>query len=73
MLTFTTSDVLCYELQRDLSLHWIHPSSLKGFYNNILMNARMISVLPRAREAQESEVISPSSSLEMLRTWSQVV
>lgn len=67
------SDVLCYELQRDLSLHWIHPLSLKGFYNNILIKARMISMLPRAREAQESEVISPSSSLEKLRTWSQVV
>lgn len=67
------SAILCYELQRDLSLHWIHPSSLKGFYNNILINARMISVLPQARETQESEVISPSSSLEMLRTWFQVV
>lgn len=73
MLTFTMSAVFCYDLQRDLSLHWIPPSSLKGFYNNVLMNARMISVLPQARDVQGSEVISPSSSLEMLRTWSQVV
>lgn len=77
MLIFAMPDVLCYQIQKDFSSRQIHLSSLQGFYGltfSLMLGNREDSCATLdKREVQGSEVIYPSSSSEMVTTWTQVI